>query len=50
MTSSTPNQAYCGKALPNPAAYRTRDGPDIQTQIARYGYHVPVSLLQRGQS
>ena len=34
----TPEEAYCGKALPKPVAYRTRDGPNIQIQIARGKY------------
>ena len=31
----TPEEAHCGKALPKPVAYRTRDGPNIQIEIAR---------------
>ena len=31
----TPEEAYHGKALPKPVVYRTRDGPNIQIEIAR---------------
>jgi hypothetical protein len=34
----TPEEAFCGKALLKPVAYRTRDGPNIQIQIARRHY------------
>ena len=32
---ATPEEAHCGKALLKPIAYRTRDGPTIQIEIAR---------------
>ena len=34
----TPDEAYRGKVLPKPIAYRTRDGPNIHIQIARRSY------------
>ncbi len=35
LDSRTPEEAHCGKALPNPIAYRTRDGPKIYIGIRR---------------
>jgi len=42
----TPEEAYGGKTLPNPIAYRTRDGPTVKIQVARRRFrddpHLPV--------
>jgi putative transposase len=42
----TPEEAYGGKTLPNPIAYRTRDEPTVKIQVARRRFrddpHLPV--------
>ncbi|MHB1767677.1 MAG: transposase [Phycisphaerae bacterium] len=42
----TPEEAYGGKTLPNPIAYRTRDGPTVEIQVARRRFrddpHLPA--------
>ena len=44
LGSRTPDGAYCGKALPKPVVYRTRDGPNIQIQTAREKYRGEARL------
>ena len=38
LGSRTPEEAFTGGKSPKPIAYRTRDGPNIQIQIARRHY------------
>ncbi len=44
LGSRTPEEAHRGKTLPKPVAYRTRDGPNIQIQIARRKYRGEARL------